>query len=597
MKDFGNGEKTMELQYYLNLIRRWFWLLMLCGILGGAFSLVSLSRQPSTYTSVSRISIGNTIQDTNQASELGALQPILQNYVELVLGSVQEKTLETLGFTAGSIDLEEVVSTRIVPNTTLLEISVTYTDPVLVADIANTLAEELIMASPSYLTDEQKLQLETARTQVEVLTAVLSGLQAQLNDLNGKIEVATRANDAPDEQLSKSFDLAWGAQGIRVDEKLSLITQRDNLIDQVNEITSNLLEFSQIITTLQNRITVLEIVEQATVADEPDTANTFTQTLLGVIVAIGLAFGVVLLLDYLDDTLQGPNDVTALTNLPVLGSIAIVGKKTPRTERDYSKKLISEFRLGAKYIEDYYQLRANFSFASETKERKVFVVSSPLPSEGKSVVTANLAIALGRAGKQVLIVDADLRSPAQHIIWNLENSSGLSSLLRGQRMDEASSENFTTEFGSIQDHMQRTDFEGVHVLTSGFQPANPNEMLGSLLVSRWANDLKHSKAIDVVLFDTPPILAVSDGVVLARALGAGVILVVEANRTRPNALQQAMERFSSIQEQLVGVVLNKVKVEGNAYYGDRYYGHSGTDKRTGTNSPAQPKQPLEQPGQ
>ena len=587
----------MELQYYLDLIRRWFWLLMLCGILGGAFSLVSLSRQPSTYTSVSRINIGNTIQDTNQASELGALQPVLRNYVELVLGSVQEKTLETLGFTAGSIDLEEVVSTRIVPNTTLLEISVTYTDPVLVADIANTLAEELIMASPSYLTDEQKLQLETARTQVEVLTAVLSGLQAQLNDLNGKIEVATRANDAPDEQLSKSFDLAWGAQGIRVDEKLSLITQRDNLIDQVNEITSNLLEFSQIITTLQNRITVLEIVEQATVADEPDTANTFTQTLLGVIVAIGLAFGVVLLLDYLNDTLQGPNDVTALTNLPVLGSIAIVGKKTPRTERDYSKKLISEFRLGAKYIEDYYQLRANFSFASETKERKVFVVSSPLPSEGKSVVTANLAIALGRAGKQVLIVDADLRNPAQHIIWNLENSSGLSSLLRGQRMDEASSENFTTEFGSIQDHMQRTDFEGVHVLTSGFQPANPNEMLGSLLVSRWANDLKHSKAIDVVLFDTPPILAVSDGVVLARALGAGVILVVEANRTRPNALQQAMERFSSIQEQLVGVVLNKVKVEGNAYYGDRYYGHSGTDKRTGTNSPAQPKQPLEQPGQ
>lgn len=591
----------MELQYYLDLIRRWFWLLMLCGILGGAFSLVSLSRQPSTYTSVSRISIGNTIQDTNQASELGALQPALQpvlrNYVELVLGSVQEKTLETLGFTAGSIDLEEVVSTRIVPNTTLLEISVTYTDPVLAADIANTLAEELIMASPSYLTDEQKLQLETARTQVEVLTAVLSGLQAQLNDLNGKIEVATRADDAPDEQLSKSFDLAWGAQGIRVDEKLSLITQRDNLIDQVNEITSNLLEFSQIITTLQNRITVLEIVEQATVADEPDTANTFTQTLLGVIVAIGLAFGVVLLLDYLNDTLQGPNDITALTNLPVLGSIAIVGKKTPRTERDYSKKLISEFRLGAKYIEDYYQLRANFSFASETKERKVFVVSSPLPSEGKSVVTANLAIALGRAGKQVLIVDADLRSPAQHIIWNLENSSGLSSLLRGQRMDEASSENFTTEFGSIQDHMQRTDFEGVHVLTSGFQPANPNEMLGSLLVSRWANDLKHSKAIDVVLFDTPPILAVSDGVVLARALGAGVILVVEANRTRPNALQQAMERFSSIQEQLVGVVLNKVKVEGNAYYGDRYYGHSGTDKRTGTNSPAQPKQPLEQPGQ
>jgi hypothetical protein len=174
-----------------------------------------------------------------------------------------------------------------------------------------------------------------------------------------------------------------------VDEKLSLITQRDNLIDQVNEITSNLLEFSQIITTLQNRITVLEIVEQATVADEPDTANTFTQTLLGVIVAIGLAFGVVLLLDYLNDTLQGPNDITALTNLPVLGSIAIVGKKTPRTERDYSKKLISEFRLGAKCIEDYYQLRANFSFASETKERKVFVVSSPLPSEGKSVVTAN----------------------------------------------------------------------------------------------------------------------------------------------------------------------------------------------------------------
>jgi len=549
----------MELQYYILIIRRWFWLFLLCGVLGGALTLVVLSRQPSTYTSVTTINIGNTFQNPDlQTNEISAAQNLLRNYVELVqFESVRQNTIDALDLSLTVDQLEGLVSTRILTNTTLLEISVTYTDPVLAADIANTMADELIQASPSNLTEEQQVQVETARTQVDVLAGLLSGLQAQVADLN--LEITTVTNSAT---------------------KQALIAERNDLIEQVNSTTANLIEFSQIITTLQKSVNVLEIVERAQIADQPDDANTLSQTLLGAVVATGLVFGVVLLLDYLNDTLQGPNDVTAVTNLPVLGTIATVGKRTARNERNYTEKLISEFRLGAKYVEDYYQLRANFTYASETKGQKIFVISSPYPSEGKSVVTANLAIALGRVGKNVLIVDADLRRPTQHVIWNVHNSSGLSNLLRGQRIDKPISSELTNqEPGSLKDHIQRTGFEGVYILTSGFEPANPNEILGSLLVTRWAQSLKHSKTIDVVLFDSPPVLAVSDGVVLARALGAGVLLVVEAERTRPNNLLQTMERFSSIQEQMVGVVMNKVKVDRSQYYGYSYYEYYGADKR------------------
>ncbi|MFZ4828923.1 MAG: polysaccharide biosynthesis tyrosine autokinase [Phototrophicaceae bacterium] len=487
--------------------------------------------------------------------------------------SVRQNTIDTLDLSLTTDVLKELVSTRILPGTTLLEISVTYTDPVLAADISNTMAEELIQASPSNLTEDQQLQVETARAQVEVLSNLLSSLQTQIDDINLEIEAVTNSR-----------------------ETQSLLAERNELIDQVNSTTANLIEFSQIITGLQKGVNVLEIVERAQIADQPDDANTLTQTLLGAIVSSGLVFGVVLMLDYLNDTLQSPNDVTALTNLPVLGTIATVGKKPARGERNYTEKLISNFRLGSKYVEDYYQLRANFNYASETNGLKIFVVSSPYPSEGKSVVTANLAIALGRIGKNVLIVDADLRRPSQHVIWNLHNRSGLSNLLRGQRMDKPISSELTNqEPGSLRDHIQRTDFEGVYVLTSGFEPSNPNEILGSLLVTRWAQSLKNSKTIDVVIFDSSPILAVSDSAVLARALSAGVIIVVEADRTRTNALLQTMERFSSIRDQMMGVVLNKVRVDRSQYYGYSYYEYYGSDKKVPINLKPKDKdqQPLE----
>ena len=564
----------MELQYYISIIRRWFWLLFLGGILGGSVTLVVLSRQPSTYTSTTRINIGNTFQNPDlQTSEISAAQNLLQNYVQLVqFETVRQNTIDTLDLNLTTEFLREIVSTRILPGTTLLEIAVTYTDPVLSADIANAMAEGLIEASPSNLTEDQQLQVETARSQVEVLSILLDSLQVQIDEINLEIESVTSET-----------------------RRQALIAERNDLTDQVNSTTSNLIQFSQIITGLQKGINVLEIVERARIADKPDDTNTITQTLLGAIVVTAVVFGILLLLDYLNDTVQAPTDVTALTNLPVLGTISVVGKKGLRAERDYVEKLISNFRLGSKYVEDYYQLRANFSYASETNGLKIFVVSSPYPSEGKSVVTANLAIALGRIGKNVLIVDADLRRPSQHVIWNLHNRSGLSNLLRGQRMDKPISSELTNqEPGSLRDHIQRTDFEGVYVLTSGFEPTNPNEILGSLLVTRWAQSLRGSKTIDVVIFDSPPILAVSDSAVLARALKAGVILVVEANRTRSTALLQTMERFSSIREQMMGVVINKVKIDRSQYYGYSYYEYYGAEKKPQVKDlkPKEPQKPI-----
>jgi len=205
--------------------------------------------------------------------------------------------------------------------------------------------------------------------------------------------------------------------------------------------------------------------------------------------------------------------------------------------------------------EQYRTIRTNILFSSVDKEMKSFLVTSSAPSEGKSTTASNLAVVFAQQNKKVLLVDADLRKPTMHYTFQLINASGLTTVLSQQ-----------AELSNV---AHPTDVPNLFVLSSGPIPPNPAELLSSQAMGDFL-EAAYEK-YDLVIFDTPPVLAVTDAQVLANKCD-GTILVVNSGNTEIEAAQKAKELLQSAKGKLIGVVLNNRKLkESNHYY---YYGNA-----------------------
>ena len=203
--------------------------------------------------------------------------------------------------------------------------------------------------------------------------------------------------------------------------------------------------------------------------------------------------------------------------------------------------------------EAYRTLRTNIEFSSFDKQLRTIVVTSAGPEEGKSTTLANLAVTIAQAGKQVILVDCDLRKPSQHVIFGLRNDRGLTSMM----IPDADLDS---------PPLQATAQEGLSLLTAGPLPPNPSEMLGSKRMEEIIRRL--SARSDIVIFDAPPIIAVTDAAVLATKVD-GVLLVVNAGGTKREQMQRAHALLKKVNAPLIGAVLNNVKFD-NALH--KYYG-------------------------
>ena len=210
--------------------------------------------------------------------------------------------------------------------------------------------------------------------------------------------------------------------------------------------------------------------------------------------------------------------------------------------------------------EAYRVIRTSVQFAQAGKELKTIAITSCTPNEGKSMTVANLAIVLTQAGKSVLIMDCDMRNPTVHKNFNLSNKVGLSSCIS---MGTA-----------VADAVQETGIEGLDALTAGVIPPNPSELLGS---ERMQNILQRAKEeYDYVLIDTPPVLPVTDSLVLGSMVD-GLILVIDSGEVKVEMAREVKNQLVHSGANILGVVLNKVRSEHHGYgYGYYYYyGHEG----------------------
>ncbi|WDW10077.1 CpsD/CapB family tyrosine-protein kinase [Priestia aryabhattai] len=203
--------------------------------------------------------------------------------------------------------------------------------------------------------------------------------------------------------------------------------------------------------------------------------------------------------------------------------------------------------------EQYRTIRTNIQFSNVDQDIKTIVLTSSGAEEGKSTTSANLATVYAQQGLKVLLIDADLRKPTGHYTFRLENHIGLTNVLTRQ--------------STLAQAVQESEIPHLSVLTSGPIPPNPSELLASAQMAELLKEMK--KQFDIIIFDTPPILAVADAQILANQVD-GTILVVSSGKTEKDAALKSKELLSNAQGKLLGVVLNNRKVEeGNYYY---YYG-------------------------
>jgi len=212
---------------------------------------------------------------------------------------------------------------------------------------------------------------------------------------------------------------------------------------------------------------------------------------------------------------------------------------------DKLNELITIAESRSPISEAYRTLRTNLDFAGLDRALKTLVVTSAGVSEGKSTTLANLAIVSAQAGRRVILVDADLRRPTLHQVFGLANDAGLTTMM----MDDAA---------LASPPLNQTGVDGLSVLTSGPLPPNPAEVMGSRRMEEIIAAL--AERADQVLFDTPPVVAVTDAAVLATKVD-GVVLVISAGHTRRDHARTAIQRLEQINARLVGAVLTNVQVD------------------------------------
>ena len=265
---------------------------------------------------------------------------------------------------------------------------------------------------------------------------------------------------------------------------------------------------------------------------------------LGLALGLGLAFGI----DYLDDTVKTPDDITRRLKLKFLGLVPIVpGDRHP---------LISG-PVPHDFGESYRSIRTSLAAQLPGSGARVVAVASSQPLEGKTTTAVNIAMALAVGGARVLLIDADMRRPSVHKALRLANDRGLSQLLAGQaRMREV---------------VQRTHDPNLLTITAGRTPANPSELLASDRMRALLSGLE-TGPFDWIIIDTPPVLAVTDAVILAPLVHA-MTFVIGAEMTRWRLAERAVETLLGSNPRQVLTVLNKVNFGRNKYYYSRYYGH------------------------
>jgi capsular exopolysaccharide synthesis family protein len=442
-----------------------------------------------------------------------------------------------------------------------------------------------------------KVELESARKSLddETQNLVKGAYSEYQTALNKERSLETEFNEQKGEAFKmNSSAVLYNGLKVEIQNKKTLL---DSLLRRESE--------TGVEARLKGlRTSNVRVVDRARVPVRPSSPNKRRNLILALILGLGGGVGLAFLFDFLDNSVKTSEDVERYAGLPTLGVVPkfslegankaysygrrLKGRKEPKqigagtgeaasgegsadvsasapfvaevekAERPGSIELIPHYFPNSRLAESYRSIRTALLLSSADHPVKTIAVTSALPGEGKTVSAANLAITLAQSGKTVVVVDADLRRPRQHRLFKVKNTYGLTTYL--------------TDSVPIKDVVKSTDIPNLFLVNSGPIPPNPAELLGSDKMARFIKMM--GEECDYLLFDLPPMLEISDALVLGAKVD-GVVLVVWGDKTSREALKKVREKLDMLKVRTLGVIINNVTLphHGAYYYKDYYHSY------------------------
>ncbi|NUQ93888.1 MAG: polysaccharide biosynthesis tyrosine autokinase [Gemmatimonadaceae bacterium] len=383
----------------------------------------------------------------------------------------------------------------------------------------------------------EKLIARTKRDLQEASRVYLDGLQSRLASYDKSIAQSRR--DA------ERFPPLESEQARLTADVRTTQTAYDNLLAQ--------LQLARIAESADGpTVRVVDAAELPTFAVAPIRKRALAISMaLGLILGIGLALG----LEKLDDSVKLPDELPQRFNLAVLGQIPSIRANDKQINPNVPlSRLVSHVDPRSVVAEAYRSLRTNIAFARAQSRARTLVLTSPGPADGKSTTVANLAITFAQQGQRTLLIDGDLRRAVLDKTFSVPRTPGLTELIVG--------------VSPLADAVHETSVENLFVMGSGQLPPNPSELLGSERMREVIAEARES--FDVILFDSPPLLAVTDAAVLSTMVD-GAILVVRMGTTSREAVRRAAAHLRAVHSRVLGAVLNDIDVTTGGYYGGYGY--------------------------
>lgn len=380
-------------------------------------------------------------------------------------------------------------------------------------------------------------------------------LQFALEEYNSKLDTLTLKENAV-----RSVAAQWEVEAQRVANKqhdLSLLERNQTRLQNLYEVVFNRLK--EIEMTFGNQRENITIMERAVPATNPvsnrQVQNIFLAALIGIGVGIALVFG----LEYIDDSLRYPEEVAEVLQLPFFGVIPAANWDPD----DLNSHMLSNIDQKSGLAEAYRNVRSALIFSGALKKGSTVCFTSAVPREGKTTTCLNMSVSLAQAGSRLLLVDADMRRGELHKFFGLEGGRGLSDLLSGSSKPESL--------------IQRSGIPNLDLIATGPFPPNPSELL---LRPEFQSFLDYAKrSYDFIMFDCPPVMAVSESAVMA-SLVDSTLFVVWAGQTSRKLSQMSVRILRERGANLVGCVLNNLEFgRVGYYYYSTYYGYYDYDYR------------------
>jgi succinoglycan biosynthesis transport protein ExoP len=533
----AEDEDRVDIRHYAEVLWRRKLIIIVVTAVACALAVAMSLRQPNLYRSSAAI----LLQGSEAERRLGASDEpasFAYNRVETEIGVIEselvrEAVAEELGYEPG-------VSVGAVGDTDIVQISATSREPQRAAEIANTYAQVYVEWRRTRTVNDLLAAQQTVQAELDVLEDQIAELEAPIEELETDLFVS---QDLEEREVIRD-------QIAAVEEQISV--EREALQSQIalyrQELSS--LQVSQRIT----RTGGVQIVSNGSVPSDPFAPQPLRNGVLGAVVGLMLGVGAAFLLETLDDRVRSKEQLEAVTGWPTLGLIPVI-PKARRGEHD----LVTLESPTSPPAEAYRTLRTAVQFMGLEHPIQVIQVTSANSGDGKTTTAANLAVTLAKADNRVVLIDADLRRPRLHEEFGVSNASGFTSALLGTAKPE--------------DTFHRVGRHGLILMPSGPPPPNPSELLA---LGRTRDlILRLREQSDIIVIDSPPVLPVTDPLVLS-AYVDGVLLVTDAATAKARELKRTRELLQQVNANVIGITVNRVSADaGYAGYGYGYgYGYT-----------------------